>query len=377
MREDTLPHKFLTQVSKLGSRVALREKWFGVWQEITWDEYCRHVRHFCLGLMELGLERGGHVSILADNEPKWLYADIATQSAGAVAVGVYPTNPSKEAKYVIAHSESTFVVCGDQEQVDKVLEVKDELPLLKKIIVMDMKGLRHYADPLIMSFEDVEEIGRKVDEEDPQKFQRTTDLLKAEDVAIMVYTSGTTGPPKGAMIRHEHILRMASAMVKVIPQDENDEIVSYLPLCHVAERMLSVGLPLYTGATVNFAESVDTVTFAMREILPTFFFAVPRIWEKMMAGIITKMKDASRLKKLTFRVCMAIGDRMAEARVSEGDIPVFLRIQYALAHLLLFRHLKKEAGLLRARLAMCAADPIDPKVLKVHRALGVEVLEGW
>lgn len=377
MREDTLPHKFLAQVSKLGSRVALREKKFGVWQEISWDEYCRHVRHFCLGLMELGLERGGHVSILADNDPKWLFADIATQSAGAVSVGVYPTNPSKEAKYVIGHSESSFVVCGDQEQVDKILEVKDELPIVKKIVVMDMKGLRNYTDPMIMSFEAVEEIGRSIDDKDPDKFQRTTDLLKAQDVAIMVYTSGTTGPPKGAMITHEHILRMASAMCKVIPQDENDEIVSYLPLCHVAERMLSVGLPLYTGATVNFAESVDTVNMAMREILPTFFFAVPRIWEKMMAGIITKMKDASRLKRWTFKVCMGIGDRMADARLSEGGIPFSLRIGHAVANLLLFRHLKKEMGLLRARLAMSAAAPIAPKVLKFHRALGVEVIEGW
>ncbi len=377
MREDTLPHKFLVQVNKLGSRVALREKKLGVWQEITWDDYCRHVRHLCLGLLELGLEKGAHVSILADNEPKWLIADIAIQSAGAVAVGVYPTNPSREARYVVGHSESTFVVCGDQEQLDKILEVKEELPLLKRIVVMDMKGLRNYRDSLIMSFEAVEKIGRKIDEKDPEKFYRTMDLLKPEDVSIMVYTSGTTGPPKGAMIRHEHILRMSSAICKVIPQDENDEIVSYLPLCHVAERMLSVGVPLYTGATVNFAESVDTVTSAMREILPTFFFAVPRIWEKMMAGILTKMKDASRLKQLIFRICMVIGDRMADARLSGGKPPTSLRIQYALANLLSFRHLKKEMGLLRARLAMSAAAPIAPKVLKFHRALGVEVIEGW
>lgn len=377
MREDTLPHKFLVQVHKLGSRVALREKEFGVWQEITWDEYCRHVRHFCLGLTELGLERGGHVSILADNEPKWLYADIAVQSAGAVSVGVYPTNPAPEAKYVIGHSESTFVVCGDQEQVDKVLEVKDELPLLKKIVVMDMKGLRNYDDPLLMSFEAVEEIGRKVEKEDPERFYRMADLLRPEDVAIMVYTSGTTGPPKGAMIRQEHVLRMAAAMCKVIPQDENDEIVSYLPLCHVAERMLSVGLPLYTGATVNFSESVETVTSAMREILPTFFFAVPRIWEKMMAAIITKMKDASKLKKLAFGISMRIGQRMAEAKLSGGQISALLRMQYALAHLVMFRHLKKELGLLRARLAMSAAAPISPQVLKFLRGLGVEVIEGW
>ena len=161
MRTDTIPHLFLEKVKKFGDRVALREKEYGVWQEISWKDYLRHVRHFSLGLVELGLEKGGHVSILGENVPEWLYADLAAQSAGGVGIGIYPTNPAPEAKYVIGHSESTFVVCGDQEQVDKVLEVKDDLPLLKKIIVIDMKGLRNYTDPLIISFEEVEEMGRR------------------------------------------------------------------------------------------------------------------------------------------------------------------------------------------------------------------------
>ncbi len=377
MRTDTLPHMFLVQVKKFGDRVALREKEFGIWQEISWNEYCRHVRHFCLGLMELGLKRGDHVSILAENEPKWLYADIATQSAGAVSVGVYPTNPPPEAKYVISHSESVFVVCGDQEQVDKILQVKDDLPLLKKIIVMDMKGLRRYTDPMIMPFEAVEKLGSKAEERDPEKYYSTVDLLKPEDIAIMVYTSGTTGPPKGAMIPQAHVLIMADEIAKVLPQYETDELVSYLPLCHVAERMLSVGLPLYSGATVNFAESVDTVTMDMREILPTFFFAVPRIWEKMMAAIIIKMKDASLLKKVAFKLCMPIGERMADAKLSGRSIPILLRIKYGLTYIMLFRHLKKELGLLRVRMAMSAAAPIAPQVLRFHRAMGVEVVEGW
>jgi long-chain acyl-CoA synthetase len=375
MRADTLPHKFLVQVKKYGDRIALREKDYGLWQEISWNEYCRHVRHFCLGMMELGLSRGDRICILAENEPKWLYADLGAQSAGAVSVGVYPTNPSKEAAYVIGHSESVLVVCGDQEQVDKVLEVKEELPFVRKIIVMDMKGLRHYRIPLIMPFDEVEELGRKREEQDPDIYYRTLDLLKSDDVAIMVYTSGTTGPPKGAMITHRNVLDVTEAMGKVVPQGEDDEIVSYLPLCHVAERMLSVGLPLYSGSTVNFAESVDTVTLAMREVFPTFFFAVPRIWEKMMAGIIIKMKDASRIKQLTFRLCMPIGKRMAEAKLANGRISTLLRIKYALAYLAMLRHLKKELGLLRVKVALSGAAPIAPEVLKFHHSLGVEVLE--
>ena len=248
MREDTLPHKFLAQAKKYGDRVALREKDFGLWQEISWNEYCRHIRHFCLGMMELDLSRGDHVSILADNEPKWLYADLAAQSAGAVGVGVYPTNPSKEASYVIGHSESVLVICGDQEQVDKVLEVKDRLPLLRKIIVMDMKGLRHYTDPMIMPFEDVEELGRKKEEKDPDLFYRTLDLVKADDVAIMVYTSGTTGPPKGAMISHRNVLDMVDAMAGVIPQGEDDELVLVPPLVSCGRTDAVRGLPpLFRG----------------------------------------------------------------------------------------------------------------------------------
>ena len=377
MRDDTLPHKFLKQVKKLGNRVALREKTYGIWQEITWNDYCRHVRHFCLGMMELGLKRGDHISILGENEPKWLIADVAAQSAGAVAVGVYPTNPAPEAKYVIGHSDSILVVCGDQEQVDKVLEVKDELPLLKKIIVMDMKGLRRYKDPIIMPFEDVEALGSRVEENDPDAFYRLVDQLQPNDVGIMVYTSGTTGPPKGAMIRQKDVLNMGTALVSVIDQDENDEIVSYLPLCHIAERMISVGMPLYTGATVNFAESVDTVVLDMKEIFPTFFFAVPRIWEKMMAGIIIKMKDASMLKKMLFSLSMPVGKRYAEVKLAKETVPLSLRIAYELAYWAMFRHLKKEMGLLRCRIAMSGAAPIAPEVLKFHFSLGIPVVEGW
>jgi len=374
---DTIPHLFLDKVRKYGDRVALREKEYGVWQDISFNEYYRHVRHFCLGLVELDLRRGDHVSIFGENEPEWLYADLAIQSAGAVAVGIYPTNPAKEAKYVIGHSDSRFVVCADQEQLDKILEVKADLPLIEKMIVVDMKGLRRYTDPDIMSFADVEEIGRKVDNGDPDRYERLVERIEPSDVAIMVYTSGTTGPPKGAMISHQNVVSMVKNALQVIPQYETDEIVSYLPLCHVAERMMSVFLPLNSGATVNFAESVETVVQDMREILPTFYLAVPRIWEKMMAGITIKMKDASWLKRTTMAWAMPIGRRMAEARLARRTPPAALKLGYLLARLLLFRHLKKELGLLRARIAISGAAPIAPEVLFFFMSLGVPVVEGW
>lgn len=377
MRIDTLPHLFIEKVTRFGDRVALREKDFGVWQEISWNDYARHVQHFCLGLIELGMKPADHVSIFGHNKPEWLYADLAIQSASAVAVGIYPTNPAPEAKYVIEHSDSIFVICDEQEQVDKILEVKDGLPLLKKIIVMDMKGLRHYDDPLIMSFTEVEKLGEQIDQTNPKKYPALLEAIDPNSVAIMVYTSGTTGPPKGAMISHDNVIQLIKAQSTAIPQSEHDEVVSFLPLCHVAERMMSVFMPLGAGSTVNFAESVDTVVLAMREVLPTFYLAVPRIWEKMMASIQIKMKDATPLKQKIYQTCLPWGQAMAEAKLA-GQPPGFgLKIKHALANLLVLRAIRKELGLTRVRIALSGAAPISPEVLKFFHTLGIEVLEGW
>lgn len=377
MRDDTIPHLLWRNVKRSSDRVALRQKDFGVWQEISWNEYGRHVRHFCLGLLSLGLKRGEHVSIFGENNPEWLYADLATQSAGAVSVGVYPTNPPKEAKYVIGHSESVFVVCDDQEQVDKVLEQKADLPALRKVIVIDMKGLRRYRDPSILSFAEVEKMGREKDQKDPGLYGKLLMDLGPEDVALMVYTSGTTGPPKGAMISHANVLNMLKAMTQVLPQYETDETVSYLPLCHVAERMMSVFVPLYVGSTVNFAESLETVQMAMREILPTVFLGVPRIWEKMLSGVIIRMKDASWLKRKIFEGFFQVGQRVTRLNLNRKPAPLGLRLLHGLGDLFLYRALKLELGLLRTRVVLSGAAPISPEVLKFFHSVGIPVLEGY
>jgi len=357
--------------------VALRQKDFGVWQEISWKEYGEHVRHFCLGLLSLGLQRGEHVSIFGENNPEWLYADLATQSAGAVSVGVYPTNPPKEAKYVIGHSQSVFVICDDQEQVDKVLEVIAELPAVRKMIVIDMKGLRRYKGPLILSFAEVEKMGRELDQREPELYGRLLIDLRPEDVALMVYTSGTTGPPKGAMISHANVMNMLKAMTEVLPQYDTDETVSYLPLCHVAERMMSVFIPLYVGSTVNFAESLETVQIAMREILPTIFLGVPRIWEKMLSGVIIRMKDASWLKRKFFEGFFYVGEKVTRLQLDRKRVPLSLRLLHGLGTLWLYRPLKLELGLLRARVVLSGAAPISPEVLRFFHSIGVSVLEGY
>ena len=223
---DTLPKRLLLRASENPSGVALREKEFGVWQRVTWEDYLGHVRRFCLGLLALGLSRGDKISILSENCREWLYSELAAMSASAVGVGVYPTSPAAEVKYVVAHSESVFAVVQDQEQADKILEVIAELPLLKRIVVMDMKGMRAYTDPRILSFGEVEAIGEEHERNHPRLFREMAEATRANDVAFLIYTSGTTGFPKGAMISHRNILAQVESVVHVTGIRASDTVVS-------------------------------------------------------------------------------------------------------------------------------------------------------
>ena len=306
---ETLPGLLARNKDRYGDRIALREKDLGIWEEVSWNRYYDHVKHFCLGLISLGLQRGQNVSILGDNCREWLYADLAVQSAGAVAVGVYPTNPARQVEYIVGHSDSVMVIVRDQEQVDKILEVKASLPRLGKIMVIDMKGLRHYDDADILPFSEVERLGQELARENPSRFEEEfLSKTRPENVALMVYTSGTTGPPKGAMLTHRNLLSIGESFSRVLPIADQDQVVSYLPLCHIAERLLSVILALSVGYTVNFAESIDTVQESLYEISPSVFVGVPRIWEKMATAILIKMKDATPLKRINYGIWMGVGE---------------------------------------------------------------------
>jgi long-chain acyl-CoA synthetase len=359
----------------LGERVGLREKDLGIWKEVSWKEYYEHVKHFCLGAVSLGLTRGDKLAILGDNCREWLYADLGAQAAGAVSVGVYATNPPKQVHYVLSHSDSVMVVVKDQEQADKVLEMIESLPLLKYIIVIDMKGLRHYDDPRIISFAQVEFFGAESAEEEPEKFEEFVSRTRAEDVALMVYTSGTTGPPKGAMLTHKNMLALASRLSSVIPLTQKDQVVSYLPLCHIAERLMSVVLALYAGYAVNFAESIDTIQESLYEIAPTIFVGVPRIWEKMHSAIQIRMKDATPFKRMAYAFWMPLGRHMVERTFREGKEPPAWRFLYWLGYFFLYRQILDKMGLLKVRLAISGSAPISPDILKFYRALGLKISE--
>ncbi len=376
MKEDSIPKLFLKNRNRYGDRaVALREKDLGIWQSVTWQEYWDHVCWFALGLKDLGLEKGDKVSVLGDNCREWLYADLAAQASSAVTVGIYPTDVAQQVKYILENSESRFVVVKDQEQADKILEVKDELPLLKRIIVIDMKGMRRYTDPMIISFQDVERQGRERHSKKPELFEEMVQSTRPEDVGIIVYTSGTTGQPKGAMISQKNMIAMIRGLSHVLEFREGDSFVSALPLCHIAERMFSLIFPMWAGCTVNFAESVATLQEDMKEISPTAFLNVPRIWEKIHSNIMIRMQDAVFFKRWIFNAVMPIGRRVAEYKLSSQPVPLVWNMLYGIAYLLLFRALRNQLGLLEARILVSGAAPLSVDIMKFFHAIGLPIRE--
>jgi long-chain acyl-CoA synthetase len=377
-RDWTIPKLFKRNVARFGDRVALREKDLGIWQRVTWKDYWAHVRGFALGLLELGfMESKGNISILGDNTPEWLYADVAAQSLRAISVGVYPTNVAEQVHYVLENSDTSFVVCGDQEQVDKILEIKHRLPLLQKIIVVDMKGLRNYTDPMIISFEEVERLGRARHQKDPEEFDRLVEATRPEDVGVMVYTSGTTGHPKGAMITQRNMAATIEGLHHGMPLTVKDNLVSALPLCHIAERSFSLIFPMWTGCTINFAESVATLQDDLREISPSAFLTVPRIWEKMHSNIYIKIKDAIFFKRWVFDAFMPIGLKVAELSLNGRPVPRAWKLLWRLGHVLLFRSLRNSLGLLNGRIFFSGAAPLSNDLLRFYHAIGVPIRESF
>jgi long-chain acyl-CoA synthetase len=294
---------------------------------------------------------------------------------GGVTVGIYTTDSPQQVEYVVGHSGSKFYIAEDEEQLDKILEVRGNLPHLKKIIVMDMEGLRDFSDPMVMSFDDLLGLGHKADQRDPNLFERLIQIPEPEDLAILIYTSGTTGPPKGAMISHRNILEVMKMQDEVNPGFIEDEILSFLPLCHIAQRTASVFNSLHTGFTINFVEELDTVPENIREVSPTVFFAVPRIWEKFYSSLILLMKDSTWLEKFVFKRALAIGYRVSDYKLNQSKPPFYLNYLFKMADWLVLKNLKRSIGLDRARYLLSGAAPISPDLLKFYHALGLDMRE--
>ena len=309
----TIPQLLRQRAEHYGDRLALREKEHGIWKRYSWRHYYETARLVALGLMSLGIKPGDRVAIAGEDTPEWFYADLGIQMIGAVAVGIYPTNPWVELQYIVRHCGARVVVTGDQEQTDKVLDAMadDGLPSLDAIVCIDMKGLRHYRQKQLMSFEALCELGKNYALAQPDAnatLDRLIEQASPDEVCILVYTSGTTGPPKGAMLTHRNLVYAAFAYAEAVDMaDKPFESVCYLPLCHVAERCYSEVMQLVLGGTVNFAESIDTVAANIREIAPTFFVGVPRIYEKLQQHFLFKLGESGRLRQNFASVCFSAG----------------------------------------------------------------------
>ncbi len=377
MTAEVVPKVFKQTVEKYGDRVSLRKKEYGLWHDISWNEYYRLAKCVGSALISMGLEKGECVSIIGDNCPEWVIIDLGIQGAGGVAVGVYSTNAWPQVEYVIEQSESRFFFVENEEQLDKWLNFRDKVPGLQKVIVWDLEGLRHFEDPRVMTYDELLETGREIVEKSPGLFEKRMSEVTPEDLSVLIYTSGTTGPPKGAMLTHRNVTWMARAIVADDPVYDTDDVMSFLPLCHVFERLFSVFVHVTHGYTVNFIESLDTVTDNMREISPTMGYAVPRIWEKYLSAVYIKMSDATWFKKLLFGVALKIGKNRATLKMNFKPVPIYVESLYQLAHLMVFRKLKERLGFDRMRVAYSGAAPIAPDVLHFFQSIGVNLLEGY
>ena len=373
--QDTLPRLFRHVVGQRGDAVAMREKDLGVWRSVTWRQYGERARRVGLGLVALGLRPRDVVSIIAENGPEWLYTDLGTMSVGGVTNGIYTTDSPRQVEYIVNDSGTRFFFAGDEEQLDKILEVRARCPGLVKIVVFDVEGLHGFEDAQVMSFDALLELGARYEREHPGAWDTLVEIAKPEDLAILVYTSGTTGPPKGAMLSHRNIIFQLGFTDYLTEPRAGDQQLSFLPLSHVAERSFTIFYPLSTGSTVNFAESIDTVPDNLREVAPAVFFAVPRIWEKFYSGVALRMREATRAGRLAYRWAIGVGMRVAECRIQGRRPSLGLRLLYRLADLVALDNVKRSMGLHRARGAATGAAPIAPELIKWYMALGIDMRE--
>ncbi len=371
--DDTLPKLLVVNARKFGDKVALREKEFGIWQTITWGEYLQRVRDFSLGLISLGLQPGDKVVIIGDNRPEWVIAELATQAAGGISMGIYQDSIADEVRYLVDFSDARFVVAEDQEQVDKILEVWERLSKVEKVIYYDPRGLRNYPEPFLLHFPEVEALGQSYGRGHPGLFMRNVEKTEPEHVAIFSTTSGTTGVPKLAMLTHNNLISMGRNLMKVDPMTEGDEYLSFLPLAWIGEQMMSISSGLTVGFTVNFPEEPETVRENLREIGPQVMFSPPRIWENLVSEVQVKIEDTSWFKRKVYDWAMPIGYAMADTRFEKRAPSSSLRWRYRLAEWLVFAPIKDQLGLRRIRRAYTGGAALGPDVFRFFHALGVNL----
>jgi long-chain acyl-CoA synthetase len=370
---DTFPKLVSRNARRFPRKVAIREKDFGIWQSYTWRDYSEQSRLIGLGLAALGFTRGDKVAIIGDNRPQLYWAVAATQALGGIPVSLYQDSIEKEMQYIIDHAEARFAVVEDQEQVDKLLHVKPQCPRLEHIVYKDPRGLSYYTKPFLMSLEHVKELGKKFVLDNPTYVEDEIAKGSGDDIAIICYTSGTTGNPKGTMLSHRNLIVTARNAVAREGLRESEEVVAYLPMAWVGDHIFSYAQSIIAGFPVNCPESPATVLHDLREIGPTYFFAPPLIWENILTNVVIRIEDAARVKRAMVHFFLNLAQEIERRRLAGQPVPLWRRLLYPLGHLLVYGPLRDNLGMRRIRLAYTAGEAIGPEIFVFFRALGINL----
>ena len=372
---DTIAKSFLLSVETRGDRPAIREKKFGVWQPTTWREWLTISKDIAYALHAIGFRPGDVASIMSNAVPEWVYADMGVLCAGGVSSGIYPTDSAAQVEYLVNDSRTKVMFVEDEEQLDKILHCRARCPSLEHIVIFDMEGLSGFSDPMVMSLAEFTALGRNHIRGRENLWEEMLASRGSDDLAILVYTSGTTGPPKGAMHANRSVVHQMRHANDFIVASDNEQRLVFLPLCHVAERVAGYYTSMALGSVMNFAESPETVPDNLREVQPTVFFAVPRIWEKFYSVVTIALKDATRLQNWMYKRALGIGSRMTDHRLEGTQPTLSLRLANRFAYWLVFRNIRRMIGLDRCHIAFTGAAPIAPDLIRWYLALGIDLRE--
>jgi long-chain acyl-CoA synthetase len=372
---DTIPESFLLSVKTRGGEPAMREKALGIWKTITWTDWLERAREVAYALDAIGLRPGEVASVLANTSPEWNYADMGILCFGGVSSGIYPTDSVKQVEYLINDSRTRVLFVEDDEQLDKALEARARCPTLMRIVIFDMQGLDRFRDPMCVSLAEFLAHGRAHRRGREALWDVMISRRRPEDLAILVYTSGTTGPPKGAMLSHRNIITQMRHAHALLTYRQDDERLAFLPMCHVAERIAGAYYSIATGVISNFAESPQTVPENIRELQPMLFLAVPRVWERLYSGVMIALKDATAFERWAYAAAIAAGYRIADARLERRNPTAVERIGFAIAYWLVLRNIRIAMGIDRCRALFTGAAPIAPDLIRWYLALGMNMYE--
>ena len=372
--EFSIPQLLRWRVQNTGDKVALREKDFGCWNSYTWNQYYDYVCKTSLGLLEIGLKKGDIIALIGDNIPEMLFIALGAQSIGAISAGIYQTTMPDEIAQLLTYMKVTVVFCDDQEQVDKLVEIREKVPLVKKVIYEDPRGMRDYrSDDWFMDIKDLYKTGEAVQTEKPDYFESIVDQGKPDDVCHLCLTSGTTGLPKGTMLTHKNYISMGLQITEVDALEDTDEYVSFLPFAWIGEQMNSFGVAMATGITINFPESVETAMEDLKEVGPHFMFGAPRIYETIRSQIWLKIDESYWINRLLYNYFIKVGEKAATFRMTGKKMPVILKFKSWLGYQIMFRPLINQIGLLRLRRAYTGGAALGPELFTFYQAIGVNL----